>query len=67
MEEKSIADFLNIENFTDWRRTGYPAITKVNGALSDIPRRFLYPESEKLSNAQPQQSAKITDKLWWDQ
>ena len=67
MEEKSIANFLNIENFTDWRRTGYPAITKVNGALSDIPRRLLYPESELLSNAQPQQAAKITDRLWWDQ
>jgi len=66
MEEKSIANFLNIENFTDWRRTGYPAITKVNGALSEIPRRLLYPESERLSNAQPQQAAKSTDKLWWD-
>ena len=66
MEEKSIANFLNIENFTDWRRTGYPAITKVNGALSDIPRRILYPESERLSNVQPQQAAKITDRVWWD-
>ena len=67
MEEKSIANFLNIENFTDWRRTGYPAITKVNGAISEIPRRLLYPQSELLSNKQPQQSAKVTDKLWWDQ
>ncbi|MDB5279416.1 MAG: SusD/RagB family nutrient-binding outer rane lipoprotein [Ferruginibacter sp.] len=66
MEEKSIANFLNIENFTDWRRTGYPAITKVNGALSDIPRRLLYPESERLSNSQPQQAAKVTDRLWWN-
>ena len=67
MEEKSIANFLNIENFTDWRRTGFPAITKVNGALSDIPRRLLYPQSEMLSNKQQQQNAKVTDKLWWDQ
>ncbi|MEO6731952.1 MAG: SusD/RagB family nutrient-binding outer membrane lipoprotein [Ferruginibacter sp.] len=66
MEEKSIPNFLNIENFTDWRRTGFPAITKVIGALSEIPRRLLYPESERLSNAQPQQAAKSTDKLWWD-
>jgi hypothetical protein len=67
MEEKSIANFLNIENFTDWRRTGYPAITKVNGALSEIPRRLLYPQSELLSNSQPQHPAKVTDKFWWDQ
>lgn len=67
MEEKSIANFLNVENFTDWRRTGFPAITKVNGALSDIPRRLLYPQSELLSNSQPQQNAKVTDRTWWDQ
>ncbi|MDR6942741.1 SusD/RagB family nutrient-binding outer membrane lipoprotein [Mucilaginibacter pocheonensis] len=66
MEEKSLANFFNIENFTDWRRTGYPAITKVNGALSDIPRRLLYPQSEILTNNQPQLSAKLTDRLWWD-
>ncbi|WP_183558885.1 SusD/RagB family nutrient-binding outer membrane lipoprotein [Mucilaginibacter sp. SP1R1] len=67
MEEKSVANFFNIENFTDWRRTGFPAITKVDGALSDIPRRLLYPQSEILTNAQPQQSAKLTDRVWWDQ
>jgi hypothetical protein len=66
MEEKSVANFFNIENFSDWRRTGYPAITKSNGALSDIPRRLLYPQSEILTNTQPQQSAKLTDRLWWD-
>jgi hypothetical protein len=66
MEEKSIANFLNIENYTDWRRNGYPALNKVNGALTEIPTRLLYPETEILSNAQPQQSAKATDKLWWD-
>ena len=66
MEEKSIANFLNVENFADWRRTGFPAITKVNGALSEIPRRLLYPQSELLSNSQPQQSSKVIDKVWWD-
>ena len=66
MEEKSIANFLNEENFTDWRRTGFPLLTKVQGALSDIPRRLLYPESEILTNPQPQQSAVLTDRVWWD-
>ena len=66
MEEKKIANFLSIENFNDWRRTGYPLLTKVPNASSDIPRRFLYPQSEILSNPKSVQSAKITDKVWWD-
>jgi len=66
MEEKSIANFLNEENFTDWRRTGFPLLTKVQGASSDIPRRLLYPQSEILTNAQPQQTAVLTDRVWWD-
>lgn len=66
MEEKSIANFLNEENFTDWRRTGFPLLTKVQGGMSDIPRRLLYPESEILTNPQPQQTAVLTDRVWWD-
>lgn len=66
MEEKSVGSFFNLENYNDWRRTGYPSITAVDGALSAIPRRLLYPETEMRTNPQPQQSAKITDRLWWD-
>ena len=66
IEEKNVADFLSLENFVDFRRTGFPALTKVHNALSDIPRRVLYPEAEIISNKQPQQSAKLTDRLWWD-
>ena len=66
MEEKSIANFLSLENFNDWRRTGFPAITKVPSALSDIPRRVVYSKSETVANPQPQQSAKLTDRVWWD-
>lgn len=66
MEEKNVANFLNLENYNDWRRTGYPVLTPVIGALSAIPRRMLYPESELLTNSQPQQSALATDRVWWD-
>ncbi|MCX2429281.1 SusD/RagB family nutrient-binding outer membrane lipoprotein [Pedobacter sp. GR22-10] len=66
MEEKSVSNFLNPENYTDWRRTGFPVLNKVKNALSEIPRRVLYPNSEMISNPQPQQKAKITDRLWWD-
>lgn len=67
IEEKVVADFLSSENWTDWRRTGFPLLTKVPNALSDIPRRILYPQLERSSNPQPQQSSKLTDKVWWDQ
>jgi hypothetical protein len=66
IEDKVIANFLSIENFNDWRRTGYPVLQKVPNALSDIPRRIIYPQLEKTSNPQPQQTAKLTDRVWWD-
>jgi len=66
MEEKKIANFLSIENFNDWRRTGFPVLTKVPNALSDIPRRMLYPQVEITSNPQSLQNAKLTDRVWWD-
>lgn len=67
IEEKAVSNFLNFETFNDWRRTGFPALTIVDNAVTDaIPRRLLYPQSEKINNPQPQQSAKLTDKIWWD-
>ncbi|WP_183575091.1 SusD/RagB family nutrient-binding outer membrane lipoprotein [Mucilaginibacter sp. X5P1] len=66
IEEKYVANFLNLEIFNDWRRTGYPTLVKVPNALSDIPRRLLYPEVEIISNPQPQETAKLTDRVWWD-
>lgn len=66
MEEKKIANFLSIENFNDWRRTGFPVLTKVPNASSEIPRRLLYPQVEILSNPQGVQTARLTDRVWWD-
>jgi hypothetical protein len=67
MEEKVTANFLSVENFTDWRRTGFPVLSPVpNALLSAIPRRLLYPQVEKIANPQPQQSALLTDRVWWD-
>jgi len=66
MQEKKIADFLSVENFTDWRRTGFPRLTPVPNALSAVPRRLLYPQSEINTNPQPQHAAKLTDRVWWD-
>jgi hypothetical protein len=67
IEEKDIANFLSIENYNDWRRTGFPAISIVQSPyVPSIPRRFPYPLAELTSNPQPQQKLLITDRVWWD-
>jgi hypothetical protein len=69
MQEKKIADYLSLENFNDWRRTGYPKLTLVpNATLTAIPRIFSYPQSEIDNNPQPQNKAARaqTDRVWWD-
>jgi len=66
IEEKGVANFLSMESFVDFRRTGFPVLTRVKNSLSAIPRRVLYPQVEMSSNVQPQQSAKLTDRVWWD-
>lgn len=70
MEEKSIANFLSVENFNDWRRTGFPALTIVanpQAGITTIPRKYMYSQQEISTNPQPENtSAKITDRVWWD-
>ena len=69
MEHKYRASFTSIESFTDWRRTGIPALTAVpnNTTGGVIPRRLPYPQSERLYNASNVPSAAITTSVWWDQ
>ena len=53
MEEKYISMFTQGESWTDWRRTGYPALSADPlWYLTEIPRRMPYPESEYLYNNQ---------------
>jgi hypothetical protein len=67
MEEKAVVNFLSPEVFNDWRRTGYPALVKVQNAISDIPRKMLYPLNELTNNSQPQHSGDaLTKRVWWD-
>ncbi|WP_437921830.1 SusD/RagB family nutrient-binding outer membrane lipoprotein [Sphingobacterium sp. LRF_L2] len=67
MEEKAVANFLSPEIFNDWRRTGYPALVKVQNALSDIPRKMLYPLTEVTNNPQPQHTNDaLINRVWWD-
>lgn len=67
ISQKYIADFLSVEAYNDWRRTGYPNISVAQNAyVPYIPRRFPYASTEILANPQPQQSATIKDHVWWD-
>jgi hypothetical protein len=67
--EKYIANYgVVMEPWTDWRRTGYPSITKVsNAVISDIPRSLLYAQSEiDLNPNAPKQKADMLSRVFWD-
>ncbi|MBD3723288.1 MAG: SusD/RagB family nutrient-binding outer membrane lipoprotein [Flavobacteriaceae bacterium] len=63
-----------IEAWTEWRRTGYPALSPVqNAAISAIPRRFYYSTDEQNFNQASYAAAVATldqgdtmlSKVWW--
>ncbi len=67
MTEKSIANYFSLENYVDWRRTGFPTLQVVpNAEIPAIPTRFLYPLVEIVSNPQAEQTATLTSNVWWD-
>ena len=66
------------ETWSNWRRTGFPALTAVvypgNATNGTIPRRFPYPVEEAAKNGANYQAAsaavpggdKLTGRVWWD-
>lgn len=67
INEKYIADFLSLETYNDWRRTGFPKLTLAQNAyVNYIPRRWPYATQTILTNPQPQQDLKLSDPVWWD-
>lgn len=72
-EQKYIALYnRGFDAWTEWRRLGYPALTKATNALSEIPLRFTYPIKEQnLNGANYSQAAAaiggdvVTTKLFW--
>ena len=63
-----------LENWTDYRRTGLPDLTPVDGGNNafnnngEIPRRLPYPQTEIDLNSSnvPIQSPDFQDRFWWD-
>ncbi len=68
MNQKYLSSFLQIETWTDWRRTGYPVLALATGATkSEIPRRLPYPQDERLYNGDNMPAGlTITSHVWWD-
>ena len=72
--QKYIALFTTPEPWTDYRRTGYPnLVPNDNGATAsnpsgEIPRRLIYPQSERLRNQNfPSPAPNMQDRFWWDE
>ena len=59
----------NLEGWTEWRRTGYPAIFHVSLSSNigqNFPQRILYPDTEQTRNPNTPPQKPLTDKVWWD-
>ncbi len=73
IQQKYIQHFTQIEGWTDYRRTGYPELPvnaegdNPQNPGGDIPRRFIYPQNERLFNENfPAANPNLQDRVWWD-
>lgn len=66
IEQKYIALYSQPEVWADWRRTGFPAVQSTTGVPTQIPRRFLYPQSERNYNPNTPTGLNLTSRVWWD-
>ncbi|SHE62815.1 SusD/RagB family nutrient-binding outer membrane lipoprotein [Pedobacter caeni] len=64
--EKYVANFLSLEAYNDWRKTGFPVLNVVPNAFRPyIPQRYPYPSQEITGNPQPQHNISTSEKIWW--
>lgn len=68
-----LVHFTQIEGWTDYRRTGLPGLEPNEGGENPqnpggaIPRRFIYPQNERLfNNSFPADNPNLQDRFWWD-
>lgn len=67
LTQKYIAMFLQPEVYSDWRRTGIPALSPTNGTV--IPVRWDYSSTEYLFNTNSPSEAEVSiynDKVGWN-
>jgi len=67
IEAKYVALFLQPEVWSDFRRTGFPALTPFLPQTNQIPRRMLYPQNELDNNPDKvPKNVTIFSRVWWD-
>jgi len=73
IEEKYVANYgVAVEPWSDWRRTGFPAIAVSTAAIAQgnntIPRILVYPLSEQQANADnvPARQSMTVSGVFWD-
>lgn len=75
IEEKYIASFgVSVEPWTDWRRTGYPALTPPSNHIApvtNVPRSLFYAQSEidlnpNIPNPGQNKPTDLQSKVFWD-
>lgn len=69
MFQKYLAGFLTTEIWTDYRRTGIPALTAPTGSYTNgvLPRRLPTPQAERLNNTSAEVVTDVTRRIWWDE
>lgn len=74
LTQKFIAMLTTPEPWADWRRTGFPELMpNPDGVTSanpngEIPRRLIYPQSERLRNNNfPLPAPNMQTRFWWDE
>jgi len=68
MTQKYIANFLNPEVWTDWRRTALPALTAIPGSTlnGQLPRSLPYPSGEVRYNSNTPANTGMLRRVYWD-
>ena len=70
INEKYVANFgVPVEPWTDYRRTGYPALNPLTEPLaiySEVPRSLFYSQSEINNNPNITQKESMLERVFWD-
>ncbi|MEQ8707322.1 MAG: SusD/RagB family nutrient-binding outer membrane lipoprotein [Phaeodactylibacter sp.] len=73
LQQLYLVHFTQVEGWTDYRRTGFPELepnpdgSNPQNPGGGIPRRFIYPQNERLfNNSFPAENPNLQDRFWWD-
>lgn len=70
INEKYVAGYMTlVEPWTDYRRTGYPALTphsEPSAIYSEVPRSLFYAQSEANNNPNITQKSSMLERVFWD-